>query len=411
MFNGLFFSCAGAGDLKRIQQFIRVVAVLLAVSVISGTGGYGAEENLDQLIRQRNQERQRLSNEREAALQRIQDAEKRTRRVLEVLRVLSTNIEASRKKLAQLKQQISRLKTEIENTAQTISKLQLKIRKDKDEIKRQLLALFYLGKVREKTHFIGLNSFEHYFRNRRLLQYSTQIDFALLERLNINLTKLRAEKDRLENQRLERDRLTQEEEGVKQLLEFERQQQATYLDHLSTDRAAHVRYLRDVQVALEKLNDSLYALATKKENLKKSRQFQGFRSKKRKLPSPVSGRIIHRFGQKQSPYFTLFRRGVLINTRADAPVQCILGGKVVWAGPFRGYQNLVIVDHGKGSLSVYGNLGELYVLLDDVIDQGYTIGNVGRDEIEDRYLFYFEMRYNKRAVNPERWLEKPQWSN
>ena len=99
----------------------------------------------------------------------------------------------------------------------------------------------------------------------------------------------------------------------------------------------------------------------------------------------------------------------MVETAADESVHSILTGKVVWAGPFRGYQNLVILDHGKGSFSVYGNLGELFVLKDDVIDQGYVLGGVAYDKVEERSLFYFEMRYNKRAVNPSHWLKKPRW--
>jgi septal ring factor EnvC (AmiA/AmiB activator) len=69
----------------------------------------------------------------------------------------------------------------------------------------------------------------------------------------------------------------------------------------------------------------------------------------------------------------------------------------------------VILDHGKGSLSVYGNLDEVFVINGDVIDQNYTLGTVAYNEMEKRYLFYFETRHNRRAVDPEQWLKKPAW--
>ncbi len=400
--------------MKKVSFYARVVStvfILLIVVCCSYKVHAESDENLDRLIQQRNLERLRLKHKQQATLNQIGITEKRTVRVLEALKVLADNIDRSQKKLNRLKQKIFLLKKQILKTSLKIGQLEIDIEKDKKEINQQLQALYYLGRVRKMTLFIGLNSFENYFRNQKLLQNSTQLDIQLLNRLNQNLSDIQVEKNKLDTQRLVLDTLKSEEEALNKLLEFERQQQVTYLRHLKTNRSAHIRYLRDIQVELEQLNDNLYSLAIKKENRKKTKQFQGFRTRKYKLPSPVIGKIVHRFGQQQSPFYTLFRRGVLVETNTDRPVHAILSGKVVWAGPFRGYQNLVILDHGKGSLSVYGNLSELFVLVDDVIDQGYVLGSVALDRVEKRSLFYFEMRYNKKAVNPARWLKKPQWRN
>ncbi|MBU2645501.1 peptidoglycan DD-metalloendopeptidase family protein [bacterium] len=370
-----------------------------------------SQDTFERQIRLRNIEKQRLTNERQETLVQINIAEKRTERVLEALKTFGENIERSETKLARLKEAQDLLRNRIDETGLKIKTLEVRIGEDKKEINQQLLALFYVRQARKMTLFIGLNSFEHYFRNQKLLQSSARVDIELLERYNQNLIHLQEENDRLKNQHLDLADLQVNEEAVKKLLEFERQQQVTYLGHLRTDRSAHVRYLREIQVELEQLNDTLYSLTVKKENQEKTKQFQGFYSKRNKLPSPVRGKVVHSYGQKQSPFYTMFRRGILVETAADEPVRSILSGRVVWAGPFRGYQSLVILDHGKGSLSVYGNLGELFVLVDDVIEQGYVLGNVAYDKVEERSLFYFEMRYNKRAVNPVRWLKKPRWKN
>ena len=48
--------------------------------------------------------------------------------------------------------------------------------------------------------------------------------------------------------------------------------------------------------------------------------------------------------------------------RAGAPVQAVDGGKVIFAGPFRSYGQVLIVDHGSNFFSIYGELGELSLL-------------------------------------------------
>ena len=86
-----------------------------------------------------------------------------------------------------------------------------------------------------------------------------------------------------------------------------------------------------------------------------------------------------------------------------------MDGKVVFSAPFRGYKNLVIINHGRGSFSVYGNLEEVYVHENDHIDQQGLIGIVAFDIERNASLFYFETRFNKKAVNPVKWLRKPHW--
>lgn len=363
----------------------------------------------DNLIQSRNQEIQRLKNEREDTLVVIDRFNERETRVLELLKVLSSNIKSTEAQLARITENIEKTQGDIEETNRLIETLQAQITSDKEEINKQLKALFYVNKAKSMTLFIGVNSFKHYFRNQKLLKYSTQLDLKVLERYTDNLAQLQREQEKLELQTAELERLRVREKEQKTLLEFERRQQVTYLQHLRDDHTSQIKYLREIQVELERLNDTLYSLEVKKQNQRRIEKFQGLYKLENSLPKPVDGVLIHRFGQEQSPFYTLFRRGVLVETSTNAEVRSVLAGKVAWSGPFRGYQNLVILDHGKGSFSVYGNMEDVYVLVDDVINQGELLGTVAKDDLEDKYLFYFEIRYNKRAVNPMKWLKKPAW--
>ncbi|MCP4754083.1 MAG: peptidoglycan DD-metalloendopeptidase family protein [Proteobacteria bacterium] len=367
------------------------------------------KSDLDRLIRLRGQEIQKLLNERKGTLSLIEEFKKREFRVREVLNVLNESIETNRNKLSKITGNIESLQIDIVATSVKIAQLNGEIETDKENIDRQLQALFYIGRIKKMTHFIGLNSFENYFRNQRLLQNSTKLDVQILNRLNLNLQILEQEEKRQMEQKKRLMGLRMAEEDQKRLLDFELQQQRTYLQHIRVDRSTRIKYLREIQVDLERLNDTLFTLEEKKENRKKSKSFRGFRKRERSLPSPVKGKLVHRFGRRQSPFYTLYNRGVLVETYKEEEVQSILPGKVVWAGPMRGYKNVVILDHGKGSLSVYGNLDGIFVMVDDIVDQKYTLGTVAYNEVDQRNLFYFETRYNKRAINPVQWLKRPAW--
>lgn len=386
-----------------------LIPVVTLLFVFGEAARSESQINLDKQIQLRNQETQRLLLEKRDALVLIDDVIKREEQVLKVLEVLDESIKHNRNQLEVITFKIKQRQRKTESARKKIKNLLVEIKKDKVKIEGQLKALFYIRRVRKMTLFIGLSSFENYFRNQYLLQNSTKLDVQALFRLEVNLNALKQEKKNLESQEIELAGLEQAEKEQKELVEFEQQQQFTYLQHLRKNRETRTKYLREIQVELERLNDTIFSLEEKKDNQIKAKSFQGFRKQKNKLPSPVQGNIIHQFGQKHSIYFTLFKRGILVETSEDVEVKSILPGRVVWVGPFRGYQTLVILDHGKGSFSVYGNLEDVFVAVDDLMGQQESIGTVAYNSQAGRHLFYFETRYNKWAVDPVQWLKKPAW--
>ena len=119
------------------------------------------------------------------------------------------------------------------------------------------------------TLFLAVNSFKNYFRNKQLLHRNTELDALTINRLSENLAELEQEVEFQQEQKVKLVELRQSRQEQKKLLAFEREQQFTYLHHIRQDRSLRAKYLRDVQVELEKLNDTIHSLEIKKENEKK----------------------------------------------------------------------------------------------------------------------------------------------
>jgi septal ring factor EnvC (AmiA/AmiB activator) len=77
----------------------------------------------------------------------------------------------------------------------------------------------------------------------------------------------------------------------------------------------------------------------------------------------------------------------------------------VFAGPFAGFGNLVIVDHGSLSFSLYGDLLEILVQKGAHAERGQVVGTVGRSPAGPPGL-HFEMRVDGQPVDPLQWLKK-----
>ncbi len=129
------------------------------------------------------------------------------------------------------------------------------------------------------------------------------------------------------------------------------------------------------------------------------------------LPWPVEGQVISQFGKEYRADLNtwIFRDGIKIAARGGQAVHCVYPGEVIYAGPFRSYGNVVIVDHGKGFFSIYGFLNTIQAAVGDKLAQGGVLGTAGIDAQQSsgtgRYAVYFETRQGTTAVNPMDWLQ------
>lgn len=121
-----------------------------------------------------------------------------------------------------------------------------------------------------------------------------------------------------------------------------------------------------------------------------------------KLPWPVDGRLLARFGSPRDDG-RLKWDGVLIGAAAGARVRAVHDGRVVFADWLRGAGLLVIIDHGGGYLSLYGHNQSLLKSAGDLVKAGEPIANVGSSGGRDSPALYFAIRQKGQPSDPLAW--------
>lgn len=132
----------------------------------------------------------------------------------------------------------------------------------------------------------------------------------------------------------------------------------------------------------------------------------GFGALRGQLPWPADGRVVSPYGQQVHPRFgtRTFRSGIDIEAGEGTEVAAVYAGRVVYAGWFKGYGNLIILDHGGGYYTLYAHAAELRVQEGDDVRQGQIIGTVGDTGSLAGPRLYFEVRYQGRPQDPTEWL-------
>ncbi|WP_291987707.1 peptidoglycan DD-metalloendopeptidase family protein, partial [Luteitalea sp.] len=133
-----------------------------------------------------------------------------------------------------------------------------------------------------------------------------------------------------------------------------------------------------------------------------------FESRRRQLPWPVEGEVAGRFGRQRDARFgtSTVSNGITIAAVLGTPVRALHPGTVVFAGPFTGFGQLVIVDHGQQAYSLYGYLSVVRVQRGTSVNAGALVGDVG-DAPDGSAGLYLEVRVDGRPVDPLQWLTRP----
>lgn len=129
------------------------------------------------------------------------------------------------------------------------------------------------------------------------------------------------------------------------------------------------------------------------------------------LPWPVQGKVLSKFGKEYRADLNtwIFRDGIKIAAQSGQAVHSVAAGSVIYAGPFRSYGNVVIVDHNKGFFTIYGFLREIKVKVGDKLEKQGVLGLAGQDTQASsgtgKPAVYFEIRQGTTALDPEDWLK------
>ena len=124
-----------------------------------------------------------------------------------------------------------------------------------------------------------------------------------------------------------------------------------------------------------------------------------FAKAKGSLLKPVSGKLVTSYGQATSNGVT--SKGITYKTRANAQVVAPHDGTVVFSGPFKGYGNIIIVEHGEGYISLLAGLGNIDCELGQNLLSGEPIGTM---PMTNNAKLYVEIRKDRQPINPAPWF-------
>jgi septal ring factor EnvC (AmiA/AmiB activator) len=197
--------------------------------------------------------------------------------------------------------------------------------------------------------------------------------------------------------------LAREAQQRREIAAARRDEHRNLLGLIRSERTLHERAASEAASQEVKLAEFVAALPPATPGSPLHTGFAGLRGK---LPHPVLGEIEVPFGRVVNPRFNTVtvQKGIDVRAQAGTEVRAVAAGRVAHAGWFKGYGNLVIVDHGDGYHTLVAHLGSMSTAMGEEVEAGTLLGTVGdTGSLKGPYL-YFEIREHGRPVDPRAWL-------
>ena len=328
----------------------------------------------------------------------------------------------SERDISNANRKLKELVTQQQGVNQTLNSLQTQQQHlnsriaDQQILLGKLLYQQYLGGQQEYFKLIlGNQDPNQVARDLQYYQYIARHRAIWLATLRSDLASLAVVSQSTREQLAELSTLRAEQAAQKKSLEKSKADRQRTLGKISKQLRTQRREIHRMQrnenrlaELVEKLTKMLSQPSSntllRNENLPDNR-FDGspFEELKGKLTLPVRGEITNRFNTPR-PDSTVLWKGLFVRTSTGQTVKAIASGQVVFADWLRGFGNLLIIDHGKGYMSLYGNNETLYKQVGDVLRGGDTIATVGNSGGNVDFGLYFELRHKSKPLDPMQWL-------
>ncbi|WP_386691712.1 Murein hydrolase activator EnvC [Lonepinella sp. MS14434] len=397
---------------KKLPKLTALFAVGLLVSLSTQA------TDLNQIKTQIKQQEQKIA-QRKQEQNKLQSAletqENKINNVVGTLRETETSLKETQKIIAETNRQIKSLEQQQ--------------KKQKAKLAKQLDAIYRSGNPNSVVEHLLSDDAKNNDRMMVYAKHMNQSRLALLNELKATQQQLEQQKAYLSGQQQEqKTQLSEQKKQQQELQKAKHERQSTLnqlnktlaqeqnkLDSLkANEQALQNEIKRAEQAAVVQEKKEREQLAQKKQDEEKrtNKVYQPTAQEQQLIRSgaglngkyayPVSGKVLHNFGSIQAGEVKW--KGIVISASSGTAVKAISGGRVILSNWLAGYGQVVVIDHGKGYMSLYGFNQAVFVKTGALVNAGQKIAEVGNSGGQSRSGLYFEIRRQGNAVNPLNWL-------
>jgi septal ring factor EnvC (AmiA/AmiB activator) len=386
-----------AGCALAVMFVAALVSIFLAVLPAHAQDDVEDEgEQLRELREQILDARERVGEheqEERAIFGRLEDLDRKIDGLTTQVKEARADAENARAKLAETAEREAVADTQLERTRSAMS--------------RRVVGLYKTGVVGPLRVLFSSASLPDLLTRASFLRKVLEHDTNLVDQFRRETRLLEVTRHEARLHARERDATAARLETQSAALLEERGTKGQLLARVRNDRSMERAVLVELERASRALEEKLVALGETQKRVSSALEGADFESKRGKLKLPVRGEVTSKFGVAIDAEFRTetFNKGVEIGAELGSSVRAVAFGEVRFAGWFRGYGKVVILDHGDQYFTVSGHLADIYVEVGQAVEAGDSLATSGDTGSLTGPSFYFEVRRAREPLDPMAWLK------
>lgn len=314
------------------------------------------------------------------------------------------------KQINVLKSQLAILDKKIDGNVEASTQLVNAIRSNEGYVAGRLVAYYKLSWMGKINILASARSIYDLLQRKKTMELILAYDEKISTGLKNNRSRLQSLIIRLNDQKAEKTLLKAKLEKQAAIISEQREKRTKLLNIIRNQKSLELAAIEAFEEAAGDLGRAIRSLDIKASIQKKNATLpsKSFKKLKGLLKMPVKGNIVSFFGSYKNKKFNVvnFNSGIEIKADRGEPVHAVCGGRVLYANWFKGYGNMIIIDHGKSYYTVYAHAQELFASKGDRVETGQVVATVGDSGSITGPGLHFEVRYHGKPIDPLKWIKK-----
>lgn len=344
--------------------------------------------------------------------QRVEDLYVQEQQVIDAIDRVGFSLDVHKRELDRIKAEADNIEKDLQVISQKVVKLEKAAALAAEEARKSLIKLYKARMRGDIGTLATADSLINLSLRQKVLLCVLEHNYAVIQSLDKTLTELKLAQAEMTDMQAYKNKKAEDVCVKLQEVNIARAENEKLLKNIAKEKDMQMAALKYMEASARQLDDQLMRLNTAALSLapaaEKNLTVGSFSASKGLLIMPVKGKITTTFGAYKPPgeNVELFRKGIDIKGAPEARVSAVFAGTVVYAEWFKGYGNMLIIDHGDGYFTVYARLGKMYKSTNSVVLGGEAIGEINRDSGISGSELYFEIRHHAQPLNPAVWLAK-----
>lgn len=338
-----------------------------------------------------------------------------TRKEKAVLREFNLTEEAlnqTRQQVRAAQAGLAALEDKIKDITRRSAGLEKELQANAAYASRRLVALYKLNWVGRIQLLATADSFFDFVSRKSSLERILEQDEALLQKLHQDRLALESLLEQLNSKKAEKRSLELMLKERLAKLNAGQKQRAALLQTIRSKKELALAALAQLKEAAQELDATVKDLQpagpASSAETPAAESYKPFDAYKGLLSWPVRGKIISLFGPYRDEKYKVmnFQSGINIQAERGEPIRAVSDGYIIFANWFKGFGNMIILDHGNHYYTVYAHLEEVFKVKGDHVQKGEVIATVGDSGSLMGPALHFEVRYHGKPMDPLDWIKK-----